>query len=55
MASLVHFKLVEISSSISFRGIKRKRLKYRVRSIALESFPKAPEEERYRIPEIFWQ
>ncbi len=57
MASLIRFKKKEIDSSIRFTGIKKRRLDYTIRSLALIPDIKT---DKVRIifpdiPEIFWQ
>ena len=56
MAALIKFKVVEIDSRISFKGLKKIVLKYPVRSIALVPEPNRPlaMQSDLRVPEIFW-
>jgi hypothetical protein len=57
MATLIRFKIVEIDSSISFTGKKKKYLKYPVRSVSLVPVTKlsAKIHRLEALPEIFWQ
>ncbi|MFZ4521296.1 MAG: hypothetical protein ACOYNC_06295 [Bacteroidales bacterium] len=57
MATLIRFKKVEIDSNISFKGSKRRTLKYPVRSVALVPVTTLPIDPRglESLPEIFWQ
>ncbi|MDP1623662.1 MAG: hypothetical protein Q8M08_15155 [Bacteroidales bacterium] len=57
MATLIRFKIVEIDSSISFIGKKKKTLKYPVRSTVLvpETNLSAKPVCLDGLPEIFWQ
>jgi len=55
MAALIKFKVVEIDSRISFKGLKKIVLKYPVRSIALVPEPnRLAMRSDLRVPEIFW-
>lgn len=55
MSALIKFKVVEIDSRISFRGLKKIVLKYPVRSIALVPEPnRLAMRSDLRVPEIFW-
>ncbi|MEI7896556.1 MAG: hypothetical protein WCJ26_05935 [bacterium] len=57
MAHMIRFKMVEIDSSISFRGKNKRTLKHPVRSISLvpETKPPVSHHDLYALPEIFWQ
>ncbi len=54
---MIRFKMVEIDSSISFRGKNKRTLKHPVRSISLvpETKPPVSHHDLYALPEIFWQ
>jgi hypothetical protein len=57
MAPLIRFKMVEIDSTISFTGKKKKNLKYPVRSVSLVPVTYRPAKfpGPDALPEIFWQ
>jgi hypothetical protein len=57
MATLIRFKMVEIDSTISFTGKKKRTLKYPVRSISLVPVLILPGRPpcSSSLPEIFWQ
>lgn len=56
MKAMIRFRVVEIDSKISFRGVRRIVLTYPVRSIALIPEPIRSLSARLdlRVPEIFW-
>ncbi len=56
MKAIIKFRMVEIDSKISFKGIRKIVLTYPVRSIALIPEPNRSLSLRLdlRVPEIFW-